>query len=158
VQVIQHFTGDIAQYLGDGLLVYFGYPKAHEDDAPRAVRAGLAMLEALGTLNTRLEHDRGLRLAMRIGLHTGPVVLGEMGDRDRQEQLALGVVPNLAARLQGLAAPNTVIISAATYQLVEGFFRCDDLGLHTLRGAGIPMGERQGGRASGGDHWVAVFV
>src|SRR5207244_9894038 len=97
------------QYLGDGLLVYFGYPLAQEDDAERAVRAGLGMVEALGQLNTRLGHERGIHLAVRLGIHTGLVVVGEVGSGTRQEQLALGETPNLAARLQGLAAPNTLV-------------------------------------------------
>jgi class 3 adenylate cyclase len=114
--VIQRFDGHIAQYLGDGLLVYFGYPQAHEDDASRAVRAGLAIIEAIDTLNTRLERDRGIRLAVRVGIHTGLVVVGAMGG-GRHEYLALGETPNIAARLQGLAAPDTVVISATTHQL-----------------------------------------
>ena len=83
VEVLQRFDGHIAQYLGDGLLVYFGYPQAHEDDAQRAVRTGLGILEAMQTLNTRLEHDQGLRLAVRLGIHTGPVVVGTMGSGGR---------------------------------------------------------------------------
>ena len=106
-KVIARFEGHIAQYLGDGLLVYFGYPLAHEDDAQRAVRAGLGMVEALGQLNTRLAQERGVHLAVRLGIHTGLVVVGEVGGGTRQEQLALGETPNLAARLQGIAAPNT---------------------------------------------------
>src|SRR5882762_854935 len=106
-KVVARFEGHIAQYLGDGLLVYFGYPLAHEDDAQRAVRAGLGMGEALGQLNTRLGQDRGVHLAVRLGIHTGLVVVGEVGGGTRQEQLALGETPNLAARLQGMAAPNT---------------------------------------------------
>jgi class 3 adenylate cyclase len=85
VEVIQRFDGHVAQYLGDGLLVYFGYPQAHEDDAQRAVRAGLGILEAMGTLNTRLERAKGMRLAVRIGIHTGPVVVGTMGSGGRHE-------------------------------------------------------------------------
>ena len=123
-KVIARYEGYIAQYLGDGLLVYFGYPLAHEDAAQRAVRAGLGMAEAMGQLNTRLEHERGVHLAVRLGIHTGLVVVGEMGGGARQEQLALGETPNLAARLQGLAAPNTLVISAATFQLLGGFFAC----------------------------------
>src|SRR5438552_318185 len=99
-KVIARFDGHIAQYLGDGLLVYFGYPLAHEDDAQRAVRAGLGMIEAVGQLTTRLERERGVRLAVRMGIHTGLVVVGEMGDGTRQEQLALGETPNRASRLQ----------------------------------------------------------
>src|SRR5207249_8706470 len=111
-KVIARFDGHIAQYLGDGLLVYFGYPLAHEDDAQRAVRAGLGMIEALGQLNTRLGQERGVHLALRLGIHTGLVVVGEMGGGTRLEQLALGETHNLAARLQGIAAPNTLVISA----------------------------------------------
>src|SRR6266498_1557029 len=121
-KVIARFEGHIAQYLGDGLLVYFGYPLAHEDDAQRAVRAGLGMTEALGQLNTRLEYAQGVHLAARLGIHTGLVVVGDVGGGTRQEQLALGETPNLAARLQGIAAPNTVVISVATLQLLGGFF------------------------------------
>src|SRR5712692_8297530 len=138
-KVIARFEGHIAQYLGDGLLVYFGYPLAHEDDAQRAVRAGLGMVEALGQLNTRLEAERGVHLAVRLGVHTGLVVVGEMGGGTRQEQLALGETPNLAARLQGLAAPNTLVISAATLQLLGGFFACQSLGTPLLKGFAQPL-------------------
>jgi class 3 adenylate cyclase len=93
----------IAQLLGDGLLVYFGYPAAHEDDAQRAVRAGLGILAAVEALNTRLELAKGITLAVRLGIHTGLVVVGAMGGAGRQEQLALGEVPNIASRIQGLA-------------------------------------------------------
>src|SRR5215475_7931821 len=138
-KVIGRFEGHIAQYLGDGLLVYFGYPLAHEDDAQRAVRAGLGMVEALGQLNIRLEPERGVSLAVRLGCHTGLVVVGEVGGGTRQEQLALGETPNLAARLQGIAAPNTLVISAATYQLLGGFFACQSLGTHLLKGVAQPI-------------------
>jgi TOMM system kinase/cyclase fusion protein len=139
VEVIQRFDGYVAQYLGDGLLVYFGYPQAHEDDAQRAVRTGLGILDALGTLNTRLAQAKGMRLTVRIGIHTGPVVVGTMGSGGRHEQLALGETPNLAARLQSLAAPNTVAISDATHRLVQGYFTCDDLGRHSLKGIDTPV-------------------
>jgi TOMM system kinase/cyclase fusion protein len=138
-KVIARFEGHIAQYLGDGLLVYFGYPRAHEDDAQRAVRAGLGMVEALGQLNTRLARERGVRLAVRLGCHTGLVVVGEMGGGTQQEQLALGETPNLAARLQGLAASNTLVISAATVPLLGGFFACQALGAHLLKGFAQPI-------------------
>jgi class 3 adenylate cyclase/predicted ATPase len=138
-KVIARFDGHIAQYLGDGLLVYFGYPLAHEDDAQRAVRAGLGMVEALGQLNTRLARDRGVQLAMRLGIHTGLVVVGEMGGGTRQEQLALGETPNLAARLQGIAALNTVVISVTTFQLLGGFFACQSLGTPFLKGFAPPL-------------------
>src|SRR3989442_8751517 len=133
-KVIARFDGHIAQYLGDGLLVYFGYPQAHEDDAQRAVRAGLGMVEALSQLNTRLGRDQGVHLAVRLGIHTGLVVVGEVGGGTRQEQLALGETPNLAARLQGLAAPNTLVIRAATLQLLSGLFTYQSIGPSLLKG------------------------
>jgi predicted ATPase/class 3 adenylate cyclase len=91
-EVIQHFDGHIAQYLGDGLLVYFGYPQAHEDDAQRAVHTGLEIIEAMGMLNTRLERDKGVRLTVRVGIHTGLVVVGEMGGGQRQRQKTLETI------------------------------------------------------------------
>jgi class 3 adenylate cyclase len=121
-KVIARYEGHIAQYLGDGLLVYFGYPQAHEDDAQRAVRTGLGIVEAMAQLNTRLMQERGVELAVRLGIHTGRVVVGDVGSGTRQEQLALGETPNLAARLQGIAAPDTLVISVATFQLLGGFF------------------------------------
>jgi class 3 adenylate cyclase len=144
-KVIARFDGHIAQYLGDGLLVYFGYPLAHEDDAQRAVRAGLGMIEAMGQLNTRLEQgglrpaptqsrQQEIQLAVRLGCHTGLVVVGEVGGGTRQEQLALGETPNLAARLQGIATPNALVISAATFQLLGGFFACQPLGTRPVKG------------------------
>jgi class 3 adenylate cyclase len=138
-KVIARYEGHIAQYLGDGLLVYFGYPQAHEDDAPRAVRAGLGMVEAMGQLNARLAQERGVQLAVRLGCHTGLVVVGDVGEGTRQEQLALGETPNVAARLQGLAAPNTVVISAATFPLLGGFFACQPLGTPLLKGLSQPL-------------------
>jgi class 3 adenylate cyclase len=133
-KVIARFEGHIAQYLGDGLLVYFGYPQAHEDDAQRAVRTGLGVVEALGQLNARLAGERGIQTAIRVGIHTGLVVVGEMGGGGRQEQLALGETPNLAARLQGLAAPDSMVISTTTFRLVQGLFECQELGPQTLKG------------------------
>ena len=137
--VIQRYDGHIAQLLGDGLLVYFGYPQAHEDDARRAVHTGLEIIEALGALNTRLGPAKGITLAVRLGIHTGLVVVGDMGGGDRQEQLALGEVPNIAARIQGLAEPNTIMISPDTSRLIQGYFECQDLGEQTLRGLAKPI-------------------
>jgi len=137
--IIHRFEGYIAQYLGDGLLIYFSYPLAHEDDARRAVRAGLEIVEAIGALNIRLEGDQGIQLAVRLGIHTGLVVVGEVGGRGRQEQLALGETPNIAARLQGLAEPDTVVVSEATHRLAEGFFTWQALGTQRLRGVSQPM-------------------
>src|SRR5712691_561755 len=103
-EVIRRYDGHVAQLLGDGLLVYFGYPHAHEDDAQRAVRTGLGILDTMGDLNQSLQRDKGIQLAVRLGIHTGWVVVGGMGGGDRQEQLALGEVPNIASRIEGLAA------------------------------------------------------
>jgi predicted ATPase/class 3 adenylate cyclase len=133
-EVIQRYDGHIAQLLGDGLLVYFGYPQAHEDDAQRAVRTGLGILDAMRDLHQRLQQAKGIQLAIRIGIHTGLVVVGSMGEAGRQEQLALGEVPNIASRIEGLAEPNTVAISEATYRLIQGYFACQDLGAQPLRG------------------------
>jgi class 3 adenylate cyclase/predicted ATPase len=138
-EVIQRFDGHVAQLLGDGLLVYFGYPQAHEDDAQRAVRTGLGILAAMGDLNSRLQQEKGIQLAIRLGIHTGLVVIGEMGSTGRQEQLALGETPNVAARIQGLAAPNTLVISEATSRLVRGYFDYQDLSEQTLRGVAEPV-------------------
>jgi TOMM system kinase/cyclase fusion protein len=137
--VIQRYDGHIAQLLGDGLLVYFGYPQAHEDDAQRAVRTGLGILDAMGHLNKGLQQAKGVQLALRLGIHTGLVVVGEMGGAGRQEQLALGEVPNIASRIEGLAAPNTIAVSKATYRLIQGYFECQDLGAQTLRGVAEPV-------------------
>src|SRR4029453_17350632 len=138
-KVIARFEGHIAQYLGDGLLVYFGYPLAHKDDAQRAVRAGIGMLAALGQLHTCLMHERGIRLAIHLGVHTGLIVVGDVVGGTRQEQLALAETPTLAALLQGLAAPNTLVISAATFQLLGGFFACQPLGTPVLKGFAQPL-------------------
>jgi len=138
-EVIQRYDGYIAQLLGDGLLVYFGYPQAHEDDAHRAVRTGLGIVAAMGDLNTRLKQAKGVQLVLRVGIHMGLVVVGAMGSGDRQEQLALGETPNIAARIQGLAASNTVVMSEAAYRLVQGYFDCQDLGAQALRGVAEPI-------------------
>src|SRR6266436_3756469 len=138
-EVIQRFDGHIAQYLGDGLLVYFGYPQAHEDDAQRAVHTGLGILAAMADLNTGLKREKGIQLAVRVGIHTGLVVVGAMGGAGRQEQLALGETPNLAARIQGLAEPNRLVISDATHRLIQGYFACQDLGAPTFKGVSQPL-------------------
>src|SRR5262249_40780149 len=138
-EVIQRYDGHIAQLLGDGLLVYFGYPQAHEDDAQRAVRTGLGIFAAMGDLNKTLQQTKGIQLAVRVGIHTGLVVVGEMGGAGRQEQLALGEVPNIASRIEGLATSNTLLISDTTYRLAQGYFHCEALGAQTLRGMAQPL-------------------
>jgi class 3 adenylate cyclase/predicted ATPase len=163
--VIARFEGHIAQYLGDGLLVYFGYPSAHEDDAQRAVSAGLAVVDAVAALNAR-QPPGGVALAVRVGIHTGLVVVGEVGGGSRREQLALGEAPNVAARLEALAEPGTVVISAATHRLIERRFSCRDLGAQALRGIATPqavhqvLGERTAGRRADGlpTAWTTPLV
>ena len=140
VTALQPWDGDVAQYLGDGLLVYFGWPTAHEDAAVRAVHASLALLAALEPLNAaQLAPRYGVRVQVRLGLHTGLAVIGAMGGGDRHEQLAMGDTPNIAARLQGLAAPDTVVLSAVTARLVQRRFALETLGTHPLKGVTEPM-------------------
>lgn len=131
---IKQYEGHIAQYLGDGIMAYFGYPNAHEDDALRAIRAGLEIL-------TRVEDVMvgGIRPSVRIGIHTGLVVVGDVGSGQRQETLALGEAPNVAARVQAEAVPDSLLISEATRQLVAGSFRLEDLGSRILKGISQPM-------------------
>jgi class 3 adenylate cyclase len=131
---IERYGGHIAQLLGDGLLVYFGYPHAHEDDAQRAVHAALGVVERIRGLSDELSSTSGTPLGVRVAVHTGPVVAGEMGAGDRREALALGQTPNIAARLQGLVEPGTVGVSEATWRLTRGFFDFEPLGEHTLKG------------------------
>jgi class 3 adenylate cyclase/predicted ATPase len=135
--VVDKHGGHIAQYLGDGVLVYFGYPTAHEDDAERAVRTGLGIVDALRPVNARLGADR--QLAVRVGIHTGPVVVSELGGKTRRETQVFGETTNVAARVQGVAAPDTVVMSAATQTLVPGIFVLEDLGGQTLKGVAVPV-------------------
>jgi class 3 adenylate cyclase/tetratricopeptide (TPR) repeat protein len=138
-EVVSRYEGHIAQYLGDGILVYFGYPRAHEDDAQRAVRVGLEFLNELSRLNDRLANSHGLRLAARVGIHTGTVVVGEMGGGARRETLAMGSTANIAARLEQVAAHDTVVISAATRRLVRGLFVIEELEPQQLHGVAEPV-------------------
>jgi class 3 adenylate cyclase len=131
--IIARYDGHVAQYLGDGILVYFGYPTAHEEDAVRAVRSGLEIVAAVRALKFTPT------LQVRIGIHTGPVVVGKIGAGEHTERLALGETPNLAARLQGVAEPDTVVISQTTHRLIRGLFEYQDLGPQTLKGISTPL-------------------
>jgi class 3 adenylate cyclase len=133
-RAIVRFGGHIAQYLGDGILVYFGYPKAHEDDTERALRAALEIFEELRSLNDRLERDLGIALAARVGMHRGSVVVETVGDADQHETLAFGETINIAARLQSMAPPGAVTVSAATLLMVPGLFICEKMGPQHLKG------------------------
>ncbi len=137
--IIDAHDGHIAQYLGDGLLVYFGYPRAHEDDARRAVHAGLEIVRSIQTISVPGPGDALRYLAVRVGIHTGLVVVGEVGTGLRREQLALGQTPNVAARIQGWAEPNTLVISAATAQLVGAHVNLEELGTQQFDGVTNPL-------------------
>lgn len=138
-EVIQRYEGYIAQYLGDGLLVYFGYPVAHEDDARRAIRTGLGIVAAIKQNTPILRQTLGVELAVRVGIHTGLVVMDEVGYGERREQLALGETTNLAARIQSLTAPHTVAVSGVTWRLAQNVFIYRNLGPHTLKGFSQPV-------------------
>jgi len=133
--VVKQFEGHVAQYLGDGLLILFGFPKAQENDAERAILAGLSVIEEIQKLNEFIEAEYRKRISVRVGIHTGEVMV-------RQEEAAIGKIfgetPNIAARVQSETDPDTVCISAATQRLVAGFFVVEDLGLHILKGVPEP--------------------
>jgi class 3 adenylate cyclase/predicted ATPase len=132
--VVCRFGGFVAKYLGDGVLVYFGYPEAHEDDAERAVRAGLELIAAVRALKTMAS------LQTRVGVATGLVVVGDLiGSGSAQEQAIVGETPNLAARLQGIAEPNTLVISEITRRLLGNLFELEDLGAKDLKGIAGPV-------------------
>jgi class 3 adenylate cyclase/tetratricopeptide (TPR) repeat protein/type II secretory pathway predicted ATPase ExeA len=137
---IETHEGHIAQYLGDGLLVYFGYPDAHEDDAVRAVLAGLAVISALHQANDRIEAEYGVRLHMRIGIETGLVVAGEIGaGSSLHRQAVVGETPIVAARLQSLALPDAIVVGPATERLIQGSFLLENLGWRELKGVSDPI-------------------
>jgi class 3 adenylate cyclase len=131
---VRRFGGFVAKYMGDGVLVYFGYPQAHEDDAERAVRAALEAIAAVGGLKMSVP------LQTRIGIATGLVVVGDLiGKGSAQEQAVVGETPNLAARLQGMAKPNEVVIAGSTRKLLGNLFDFVDLGLQDVKGIDAPV-------------------
>jgi class 3 adenylate cyclase len=133
-ETVQRFGGFVAKYMGDGVLVYFGYPQAHEDDAERAVRAGLELIQAVGGLKSTAP------LQTRVGIATGLVVVGDLiGAGEAQERGIVGETPNLAARLQGIAEPNTVVVAESTRSLLGNLFELEDLGGRNLKGITGPM-------------------
>jgi class 3 adenylate cyclase/predicted ATPase len=139
-ETIERHAGYVAKYMGDGALIYFGYPRAGEDDVERAVRAGLELADAVGNLSTRVEE----RLAVRIGVASGLVVIGDLvGRGEAQERGIVGDAPNLAARLQGVAEPGSVVIAEGTRRLLGRLFELEDLGPQTLKGvAGLEQAWR----------------
>src|SRR5436189_6092082 len=134
-EVVAGFDGFVAKYMGDGVLVYFGYPRAHEDDAERAIRAGLGVIDAVGRLDVT-----SVKLQARVGIATGLVVVGDLiGEGSAQEQSVVGETPNLAARLQALAEPDAVVIAAGTRRLVGDLFEVRDLGAVEVKGIADPV-------------------
>jgi len=132
---VKSFDGFVAKYMGDGVLVYFGYPQAHEDDAERAVRAALGVIDAVGRLDIK-----SVQLQARVGIATGLVVVGDLiGEGSAQEQSVVGETPNLAARLQTLAEAGTVVIAASTRRLVADLFEYRDLGTVEVKGIAAPV-------------------
>ena len=145
----ERLHGYTAQYLGDGVLIYFGYPHAHDDDPKRAVYAAHAIIDALPLLNKLLMQEYGVELALRIGVHTGLVVVGDVGAGRRYEALALGKTPNVAARLESIAPAGTVLLSEQTRVLLGDQFELSDLGLRELKGIAEPLRVYQSLRPSG---------
>ena len=135
-EAVDRFSGHVAQYLGDGILVYFGYPRAHEDDAQRAVLAGLAILDAMSALNSRIARKRHPKLAVRIGIHSGSVVVGDSSDKQAN---VYGGAPNVASKVQNAAAPDSVCITGAVHHLVAGLFTVEDRGAQPLKGVEHPV-------------------
>jgi class 3 adenylate cyclase/tetratricopeptide (TPR) repeat protein len=133
--IVARFEGHIAQWLGDGILSYFGYPKAHEDDALRSVLCGLELIEAVKRLDATLFRDPAFRLQVRVGIHSGPVVIGSVGGAGRQEHLAEGETPNIAARIQAEAEPNTAVVSESVAKLLPSRVELFELGPRSLKGA-----------------------
>src|ERR1700675_2459824 len=134
-ETVGQFDGFVAKYMGDGVLVYFGYPRAHEDDAERAVRAGLGVIDAVGRLDVK-----SAQLQARVGIATGLVVVGDLiGEGSAQEQSVVGETPNLAARLQTLADPDSVVIAAGTRRLGGDLFVYRDLGAAEVKGIEAPV-------------------
>jgi class 3 adenylate cyclase/predicted ATPase len=133
---VTRFGGQVAKYLGDGLMVYFGWPQAHEDDPERAVRAGLAMVDEVTALNGRLSAQHKVKLAVRVGIQTGSVVMGRGGGSEAD---VFGEVPNVASRVQSTAEPDSVVITAAVHRLVSGLFVVEDYGAHQLKGIEHPV-------------------
>ncbi|HWX30228.1 MAG TPA: adenylate/guanylate cyclase domain-containing protein, partial [Steroidobacteraceae bacterium] len=134
-ETVAGFDGFVAKYMGDGVLIYFGYPRAHEDDAERAARAGLGMIEAVGRLDVK-----SVKLQARVGIATGLVVVGDLiGEGSAQEQSVVDETPNLAARLQALAEPDAVVIAAGTRRLVGDLFEYRDLGAVEVKGITGPV-------------------
>ena len=163
VKAIERYSGFVARYMGDGLLVYFGYPHAHEDDAERAVLAALDIIDVMELLSDTKPECLDQRLHVRVGIATGPVVIGDLiGEGASRENPVIGETPNLAARLQGIAEADTIFVSEGTFRLVRGQFLWEQMGNKSLKGMAEPvpvwkaLGQRTTDSRFEAQHWGSV--
>ncbi len=139
-EAVKRYEGFVAKYMGDGILVYFGYPRAREDEAERAARAGLDIVAAMAALNAAVPRPPGVELTVRIGIATGPVIVGDqIGEGTASETAVIGETPSLAARLQALAEPNEIVIGTTTRAILGDYFALQDMGAHALKGFAEPV-------------------
>jgi class 3 adenylate cyclase/DNA-binding CsgD family transcriptional regulator len=150
IHEVHRYEGTVNELTGDGLVAFFGAPLAVEQAPQRAVRAALALQEAVAHVSARVEHERGVRIQLRVGINTGPVIVGTVGTNLRMDYKAVGHTVILAARMEQTAAPGTIQLTEHTYKLVAGYFHCDDLGLVSVKGVAEKVrayrvtGERSG--------------
>ena len=134
LEIVERYGGFVSRLTGDGILIYFGYPIAHENDAERAVRASLELVQALKDLDLDVPGEPGFRLSVRLGVHTGPVLIGpELGSAGIIEHAVVGKAVNLASRLQTMAPPNSILVTSDTLELVEGLFDSTSLGMFDIK-------------------------
>jgi class 3 adenylate cyclase/tetratricopeptide (TPR) repeat protein len=139
-EAIRRYDGFVAKFMGDGILAYFGYPRAHEDEAERSARAGLDIVAVMADLNAAIPRPPGVELRVRIGIATGPVIVGDqIGEGTASETAVIGETPNLAARLQALAEPNQIVVSAVTRAMLGDHFELQDMGPHAFKGFAEPV-------------------
>jgi class 3 adenylate cyclase len=139
IHEVHRYEGTVNELTGDGIVAFFGAPLAVEQAPVRAVRAALALQQAVARYSSRLEHERGCRLQVRVGINTGPVIVGIVGNNLRMDYKAVGNTVILAARMEQVAAPGTIQITTQTYRLVSGYFDCEDLGLMSVKGVAEPV-------------------
>src|SRR5262249_17746865 len=139
-RITRTYDGFLAEFRGDGILAYFGYPLAHEDDAERTVRAGLDIIAAVARLETRAAEPLAVRIGIATGVGGGVVVVGDLSREGAlREHAVVGDTPNLAARLQALAEPGTIVVAASTRRLLGDLFGLRDLGRHEVKGIAEPV-------------------
>src|SRR6266511_2299880 len=139
IHEVHHYEGTVNELTGDGLIAFFGAPLAVEQAPQRAVRAALGLQEAVAQLSTKMKERNGVRLQLRVGINTGPVIVGTIGNDLRMDYKAVGQTVNLAARMEQTAAPGAIQLTEHTYKLVAGYFECDDLGLISVKNLAEPV-------------------